>query len=343
MKNKTNKPEPLKDGKVLSIIVISYEEPKEQVLATLKSIDRQKGIDWDKIEVLVINDCGEPLYDTCETDFDGELVNFRVRYIVRQTNGGPLAARQTGYEQSKAPYITYFDTQDEYIYDFAVFLVLQRISRGDLDLIYQARIKEEVRADNGKYIYVYETGTLCNFHGKVFNKYFIRDAGIEWLDAKELAAEDEFFMRQVFDAAEKRHEINDPCYLYRYCRNSLTHTGMQNEFYARIYPDYLRLMDKYLDILNEKFPQRMEDRVSYFILKTFLFLESKYFAMFPVHIERSKAAFKPFYRKYKEFETKSIRKRNDIVNSLSAEIRNYPEISYDDFIKEFKEEELGLA
>jgi hypothetical protein len=95
-------------------------------------------------------------------------------------------------------------------------------------------------------------------------------------------------------------------------------------------------MGKYLDITEEKFPKKMEDTVSYFFLKTYLFLESKYFAAFPEHLDKSKEAFGPFYQRYKEFETHNIKKRNDILNALSTEIHEYPERSYDEFLREFK-------
>ena len=149
-------------------------------------------------------------------------------------------------------------------------------------------------------------------------------------------SEDEFFVRQVFDAGEVNFGIPDPCYLYRYSRNGLSKTGTENEFYARIYAHYLEVMEKYLDITAEKFPDYMEERVTYFLIKTYLFLGSEYFAKFPDHAAAAREAFRHFYAKFKKYDSRNIRLRAQLQNMLATEIYEQPIEPYDDFIREFK-------
>jgi glycosyltransferase involved in cell wall biosynthesis len=330
-----SKPLPPEDltYKPLSIVQISHNETQEQVLSTLRSIDGQIGVKWDFIEVIVVNDAGTPLHNGAFTG----LRNFTPRYIVRDTNGGPLKARQTGFEAATGQYITFFDTQDVFAYAFALHLFQRVLAKDDYDFIFSARIREDkINHDDTECQYLYEQGTLFNFHGKVFNCDFLRDAKIQWLDEWTIDSEDEFFLRQVFDAGEINFGIPDPFYLYRYSRNGLTKDGAENEFYARIYAHYLSIMEQYLDITAAKFPDIMEERVTYFFIKTYLFLGSEYFAKFPAHAATARKAFKHFYGKFREHESRNIRLRAQLQNMLATEIYEQPVETYDEFIREFR-------
>jgi hypothetical protein len=115
----------------------------------------------------------------------------------------------------------------------------------------------------------------------------------------------------------------------------LTKNGTENEFYARIYAHYLGVMEKYLDITAKKFPDYMEEGVTYFFIKTYLFLGSEYFAKFPTHAAEARKAFRHFYRKFRTYESRNIRLRSQLQNALATEIYEQPLEPYDDFIREF--------
>jgi glycosyltransferase involved in cell wall biosynthesis len=321
--------------KKLSIVVISYKETAKEVLTTLTNIDSQLGVDWENLEVILVNDAGIPV---AESTFD-VLVNYKPKYIKMEINGGPLKAREAGFEASTSEYVMFFDTQDLFPYMINVHLIQSAINEPEkiYDMLYFARIREEKpNPEVEKYVYLYEGGHLCNFHGKVFNKHFIIDAGIKWLDFHTTDSEDEFFTRQVFDKAQNSISVSDPTYLYKYCENSITHNGNPKEFYSRIYPNYLKIMSKYLEIVETDTPNLIEDRVDYFFLKSYLFLESEYFAKFPEHAKEAKKVFKEFYQRWSKYEGRNIRKRFKMLNDLAVEMYLMPNnISYEEFIKEF--------
>jgi len=327
----------------LSIIVTSYKESVNDVMETLMSIDRQKGVNFDDIEVILVNDAGTPISEKSLKS----LSNITPVYVINEENLGPMPTRKKAFDMAKNEYVTFIDAQDVYVYDFALNLIFNQLrsttapDHQPIQLVLASRIREELneaKEAKTKFNYIIDSGWLCNLHAKVFHKEFLKSSCVYWLEGKELAAEDEHFVRQVYDYCNYQlvREIKEPIYLYAYGASSLTHAGVKHEFYARIYKDYLRIMSNYLDIVRLRTPWNLEKVVTHFCVKSYLHILSDYFDRFPEHKQNAMMAFVDFYHKYGKWETKDIRFRHELMSALAVEVRRYPAISYDRFIDDIK-------
>jgi glycosyltransferase involved in cell wall biosynthesis len=119
----------------ISIIIPSYRETKEQLLETLFSIDTQKRVDFNDVEVIVVNDCGVPIYEDKTTTKFEHLQNIKVTYLHNTKNGGPLSAREYGFKHSIGDYVQFIDAEDSLIYSFYLETVFSIISDKHPDLI----------------------------------------------------------------------------------------------------------------------------------------------------------------------------------------------------------------
>lgn len=280
--------------KKLSIIIPSYKETKKQIQETLLSIDMQKRINFSELEVIVVNDSGNPLYENNTiTDFDC-LRNFSVKYIYNSPNGGPLKARQCGFDHSTAQYIQFVDAEDSFINTFYLQWVLDVIENNDnLDAIFSGILKEELI--NNQYTYSNEVPFFYSFHGKTFNRDFI-NKNIVWLKERAVYAEDEYFLRQVFDSLSTYFAIEQPHYFYKFNQNSLVHTYGKSvdDYYPIKFPEYLEMMSKYLKVVQERKNELLPMRAIELIVKVVLHLHSNSFKQSEGYIKALMAS-KEFY------------------------------------------------
>ena len=279
--------------KKLSIIIPSYRETKTQVLETLLSIDIQKRINFSDIEVIVVNDSGDFLYENnTETDFDC-LQNFTVKYIHNTPNGGPLKARQCGFNNSTGQFVQFIDAEDSIINILYLQAVLTIIDGNEYDII----LSEITREDciNNLFFYKNEDPFFCSFHGKVIRREFI-NKNIVWLDERATYAEDEYFMRQIFDSTPRYYIINIPTYYYKFNKNSLVHSfgATIDDYYPIKFPEYLTRMSQYLEVTKNKRNDILNMRATELLIKMILHLDSANFKYAPNYIQTINASRK-FY------------------------------------------------
>ena len=169
----------------ISIIISSYRETKAQLLETLFSIDTQKRISFDDVEVIVVNDCGTPLYeDKITTNFE-HLQNIKVTYLHNTKNGGPLSAREYGFKNSTGGYVQFIDAEDSLIYSFYLETVFSIIADTHPDLIiaphiWETKINTEIKT-------MIQGAGFLGFHGKVFKRELIEEIIPEGALKKERA------------------------------------------------------------------------------------------------------------------------------------------------------------
>ena len=305
----------------LSIIIPSYKETRHQLLETLFSIDVQKRVDFNKIEVVVVNDCGDPLCpNNTITDFSC-LQNIMVKYLHNTKNGGPLSAREYGFKHSCGEYVQFIDAEDSLINSFYLASVLEFIEQKQPDIILSPNIWEYLL--NGQLQLKTQEAKFLNFHGKVIRRQVIEDH-IVWLDEKILYAEDEYFMRQLFDHIYPHQTIviQSPQYYYKYNPNSLTNNGETDSFgfYSIIYPTYLHMMGKYIETKNQTERQR---KATFFFLRIVLDIEGGVFRFHPENDIQNAQAIKSFITKWKQY---FLLDEEFITNILNNELLDYKTI-----------------
>lgn len=323
----------------ISIIIPSYKETKEQLLETLFSIDTQKRVNFDDVEVIVVNDCGAPIYeDKTTTNFE-HLQNIEVAYLHNTKNGGPLSAREYGFKHSTGDYVQFIDAEDSLIYSFYLETVFSIIADKHPDLIitphiWETKINAEIKT-------MIQGAGFLGFHGKVFKRELIENS-ITWLDEKVLAAEDEYFMRQIFDNVnhEKVSVIQTPQYYYKYNCNSLSHINEKTDldFYPSIYPTYLKIMSKYLETKTSV--DILKRKATYFLLRITLDMKSTFFKTRSQDYSANIKAVKVFIEKWKDFFVLDDELIKNILNTDLEEYREewikLPLFEYKNFFNTYK-------
>ena len=91
---------------LLDIIIPQYNENDEMVSQLLDSINMQKGIDFNDINIVIINDCSNVLLST---ELFYNYPKLKVKYLKMEKNSGPGVTRQFGVDNTKSPYVTFID------------------------------------------------------------------------------------------------------------------------------------------------------------------------------------------------------------------------------------------
>ncbi|MBQ2472491.1 MAG: glycosyltransferase, partial [Acholeplasmatales bacterium] len=97
---------------MLDIIIPQYMEDEHTIKNLLDSIMNQKNIDFNDIQVTIINDAS-----TCilSNEFLMNYEKLNIIYLRNDKNLGPGLTRQRGIDSTDEPFIMFMDADDEYI------------------------------------------------------------------------------------------------------------------------------------------------------------------------------------------------------------------------------------
>lgn len=112
----------------LSIVIPTYNRYE----STLKLVESLKHVDFNQVEIIVVNDCSTQVY--------GEFPSY-IKYQVNQMNSGAVVTRMNGYKASVGKYIWFFDSDDS-IHEDAVKNILNAISTDESDVHVFGMLKE---------------------------------------------------------------------------------------------------------------------------------------------------------------------------------------------------------
>ena len=113
----------------ISVVIPAYRAAK-YIGQTLDSVLAQTFTD---LEAIVVNDASP---DTAELERVLSRYDARVRYIVRETNGGPGAARNTGILAAAGEYLAFLDGDDYWEPDFLAEQMAFLTQHPDVSLVY---------------------------------------------------------------------------------------------------------------------------------------------------------------------------------------------------------------
>lgn len=229
----------------LSIIIPHYKEPLQIVDKLLVSIDEQHLINFEAIEVLIVNDCGEPLKAE-------QLIYKNINPILLQTpqNAGAGVARQYGIENSKGDFITFIDADDCLASPFSIFYIFAVINaKPDTDLIWGQFLEEHIVEENWN-LHLHNKD-LTFSHAKAYKREFLNKNNLKWHPFLRYN-EDSYFNSLVHEYAEKIEFIDHPLVVWCYNDTSTVRSGGLYTF--RELPSYIQSVNDICDRLkkNEK-------------------------------------------------------------------------------------------
>lgn len=324
----------------LSILIPQYNEKEEQVKNLLDSIALQQNIDFNEIEVIMVNDCSDVILSEEFVD----SYPFTVNYYLLEEHKGVSAVRDICYQYSTGEYVMFCDADDMFIDGRGLFWIFQDIKKGfDCFISY---FVEEVRDQNNNIVYIEhkeQDGTFV--HGKVFNKEFLNTFNIKW-NEKLTVHEDSFFVFQALSCArEGRLKLClKPFYLWRWNSGSV----------SRKSPDYIgKTYDKMIDSSEELalafsrkgMIQQAKEIVVKTIFDSYLVLNQKRFFTFN-NEEDKERIFKRIQKFYQDNKQYYFALDEEKRNNIYMELRNrkfregliFEEITFNDWFKSLNEE-----
>ena len=255
---------------ILSVIVPQYKETDDTISKLLYSINYQVSVDWNEVEVLIVNDHSDvKLSDKLLNGF----TNIKPKYIELPKNVGPGLCRQAGLDAAQGEYVTFCDADDIY-QNFGVFsLYFENISNYSPDII-QTQWLEELQIDKesrrmGYLTHTFETTWM---HGKVFKKKYLTDNNIRFSNNLRYH-EDSYFLSNAFEMTTNILQIPSITYIWSYDNNSITRRNNGAFAYESV-PEFIRAVEESIDWLKDKVPDKIPRRVTQVFLYVYYLIQS---------------------------------------------------------------------
>lgn len=229
----------------LSIIIPCYNaEP--YIYDLLKVLDSQI---TNEIQVLIIDDGSEKEFHT----------EYSWATVIRQSNGGASAARNTGLDNAKGEYISFIDA-DDLVSDRYISVITDKIKNEKFDYCYLSwktmpggwQQTVELKSIDDKF----PPFNLC-----VWNRVYRKDMiGNVRFNLKKKIAEDAEFIRAVKEEGKKKAFIGECMYYYRSSTpNSLTKRFSHGEvstkrvvyYYPHVTADMTHLIEEFKETDKE--------------------------------------------------------------------------------------------
>jgi glycosyltransferase involved in cell wall biosynthesis len=192
----------------VSIVIPQYSEQEKDLLPCLSMIDSQIGVDFDMVEVVIVNDASPKLLS--KTYLAG-FSRIHPKYIRRKKNGGPGPARQTGIDNAAKEYVYFMDADDSFYSIDSLAVIMNNLDGCDVlstdKMEEMSERKCTILAQNMTWV-----------HGKAYRKQFLTDNGIRFSDDKRIgwAHEDSYFNYILGNKNPVTKHLNTLCYAWRH-------------------------------------------------------------------------------------------------------------------------------
>lgn len=247
--------------KFLSIIIPRYKETEQEVFPLLSSINGQVGIDFDDIEVIFGND-GNGAGELDNTFLS--IFKFPVRQVNLKENKGPGVARQTGLDAAKGEYVMFCDADDTLHNVGVLGAMMQEAEKTACDMLLSSWL-EEIKNDNGQYIYITHGIENTWMHGKMIRRQFLVSNNIRFHDNLRVH-EDSYFLCIAAACTERRNFMqNLTSYVWKYSPDSITRRNNGIYTYESI-PTFIKACCMAHKEVEKRNPEQMEYKILQFIL-----------------------------------------------------------------------------
>ena len=225
---------------MLGIVIPAYKR-QDCLREALDSLTLQTVKDF---EVIVVDDHSPEPLEYCVNEYRNKL---NITYFYAEKNGGPGAARQIGlnycYEKNFT-YVMFLDSDDLY-FPHTVERLLYEIEKTGSDFV-SAAIWQEVGPHSGAKI---ESSNQTWLHGKIYRISYLQENEIVFPPIK--TNEDVTFNLTVMECSSKKGYLDEPLYLFRLQKNSLT--KQPNAPMGMISSDYISSIYYVAKYMKERF------------------------------------------------------------------------------------------
>ena len=201
----------------LDIIVTHYREPWEVGKQLFDMIECQRGINFDDIRVLLIQD------GNIGTLWSGHVTDYSYYVMpIGMPHGGVSAARNAGLYSSDAEWVMFCDFDDAFYTTYSLAKFFKEMKDG-INMIVSKFYWEAVDPEGRIRLREFE-GTDCVFvHGKMFRRQWLVDNNLHFDDALTIH-EDSYFvtLAELVCCEGEIAKIKDPTYLWQHNTRSVT-------------------------------------------------------------------------------------------------------------------------
>lgn len=224
----------------LDLIVPHYREPWVVCKYLFDTIATQRGINFDDVRVILVNDGEDILFGSIENAMLGlASYPFTIDYILK-THEGVSAARNEGLDASDADYVMFCDADDGFLNNYALNLIFAAMQEG-IDLCISNFI-EETWDKGGNPKIVNHNEDLTFMHGKVYRRQFLLDNDIRF-DPSMTVHEDGYFNMLAYSVLQHRgaklKKIATPLYIWRWNQHSVVRKDRE-DFVLKTYEDVMK-------------------------------------------------------------------------------------------------------
>lgn len=242
--------------KKLSICITHYNEDWLQVQPMLSSIAMQRSIDFDDIEVIIVND-GEwatpPLFVYAQP--------YEVRYIINEKKT-VSAARNRALDEAQGEYVMICDCDDMFYSATALYIIFNEMAIG-FDGLVDNFIEESKHPETGQRLYIDHQGTDLFVHGKVWRKQYLIDNNIRFRDDLSIHEESPFTF-VAMNCSENVKLCPVPYYLWCWNDNSVCRRDPKY-----ILKTYNNMIESQTAVAEEFIKRNMVDKAKGFVVGMF--------------------------------------------------------------------------
>jgi glycosyltransferase involved in cell wall biosynthesis len=197
----------------ISFVVTHYKEPWEICKPWFDSLKDQLGINFEDIEVLFVEDGGDPIDEEMFAGYPFLIRTFN------QGHYGVSAQRNYGLDNAKGDYVMFCDCDDRFISAYAIHLFLKAMKQSQFDVIKTPFLEDQVI--DGELKLIRHDNDITFIHGKMYRREFLNDNLIRY-DEDLTIHEDSYFNVIANMLAENNiHEMSPAVYLWKYRDDSI--------------------------------------------------------------------------------------------------------------------------
>lgn len=317
----------------LDIIVPHYREPWSTCRYLFDSIAMQRGVNFDNIRVIIVNDGDSILFGNMENAMlKLSAYPFTVDYIVKE-HGGVSSARNCGLDESDADYVMFCDIDDGFLSNYGMHMMFQAMEHG-LDFVVGAFAEESLLPDGKTVALVGHQNDMTFMHGKLYRREFLKKYGLRFDDSLTVH-EDGYFNMLVYITAKmeqaKTETVGTPFYLWCWNPNSVVRTDKE-DFTLKT---YTQLMDTRTALCRELKRRGYEDEYVQAVVMTILnsyydFQKPRYWmAQNTKYLKAAEKAFRRYYMEFKKVflnqtnkkvaETAKVARETAVMNGMLME------------------------
>ena len=286
----------------LTFVVTHYNEPWEVCKPWFDSMADQLGVDFENIEILVVEDGGEPIDEAHFVGYPFKVKTFNFGHK------GVSASRNIGLDHATGDYIMFCDCDDRFISAYAIHLYMKAIKQAMFDIVKSPFLEDQVI--DGELKLIRHDQDITFIHGKLYRVDFLKDNELRFNEDLVIHEDSYFNVIGNMLADGNIHEMSPAVYLWKYRDESIVRKDRD----AYVFKTYDHLMNVRRAICREL--ERRERYAEFYQAISKTFIDSYYDFQKPdclkpenkEIIEKAERAFAEFFAEFRgEYQNVNIK------------------------------------